>query len=143
MDAIGRLAGGLAHDFNNLLTIITSYSELALDSVESGSCTEARLQEILSAARRAAALTRQLLAFSRQQRLTRRCIGQQESWINHPSGYHRWRDASHERGQLAKELDGARPETRALFVCGYAGQAMLDCGPNSVPAHLEETVKHR
>jgi signal transduction histidine kinase len=66
MDAIGRLAGGLAHDFNNLLTIITSYSELALDSVESGSCTEARLQEILSAAR-AAALTRQLLAFSRQQ----------------------------------------------------------------------------
>jgi two-component system, cell cycle sensor histidine kinase and response regulator CckA len=67
MDAIGRLAGGVAHDFNNLLTIITSYSELALDSVVPGSATQIRIQEILSAARRAADLTRQLLAFSRKQ----------------------------------------------------------------------------
>jgi signal transduction histidine kinase/CheY-like chemotaxis protein len=67
MDAIGQLAGGVAHDFNNLLTIITSYSELALDAVPEDSPVENKLQEILLAARRAAELTRQLLAFSRKQ----------------------------------------------------------------------------
>ena len=67
MDAIGNLAGGVAHDFNNLLTIITSYAELALDAVPQKSPLEAKIQEILLAARRAAELTRQLLAFSRKQ----------------------------------------------------------------------------
>ncbi len=67
MDAIGHLAGGVAHDFNNLLTIITSYSELALDAVHEDSALETKIQEILLAARRAAELTRQLLAFSRKQ----------------------------------------------------------------------------
>jgi PAS domain S-box-containing protein len=67
MDAIGHLAGGVAHDFNNLLTIITSYSELALDGVHKNSPLENKIQEILLAARRAAELTRQLLAFSRKQ----------------------------------------------------------------------------
>lgn len=67
MDAIGRLAGGVAHDFNNLLTIITSYSELALDAVPADSPLESKIQEVLLAAKRAAELTRQLLAFSRKQ----------------------------------------------------------------------------
>jgi len=67
MDAIGRLAGGVAHDFNNLLTIITSYSELALDEVAEDASLTSKLNEILLAARRAAELTRQLLGFSRKQ----------------------------------------------------------------------------
>ncbi|MGA8343828.1 MAG: response regulator [Candidatus Sulfotelmatobacter sp.] len=67
MDAIGNLAGGVAHDFNNILTIITSYAELALDAVLHNSPLESKIQEILLAARRAAELTRQLLAFSRKQ----------------------------------------------------------------------------
>lgn len=67
MVVIGQLAGGVAHDFNNLLIIITSYSELALDAIPQHSPLEAKIQEILQAARRAAELTRQLLAFSRKQ----------------------------------------------------------------------------
>lgn len=67
MDAVGRLAGGVAHDFNNLLTIIISYSELAMDSVEPESPLAAKLNEIVAAGKRAAQLTRQLLAFSRKQ----------------------------------------------------------------------------
>jgi PAS domain S-box-containing protein len=67
MDAVGQLAGGVAHDFNNLLTIITSYSEMALDAVPQGGPLEAKIQEILLAAKRATELTRQLLGFSRKQ----------------------------------------------------------------------------
>jgi len=67
MDAIGHLAGGVAHDFNNLLTIITSYAELSLDAILGNSDLQGKIEEILRAARRAAELTRQLLAFSRKQ----------------------------------------------------------------------------
>jgi PAS domain S-box-containing protein len=67
IEAVGRLAGGVAHDFNNLLTIINGYSELLLDELASNPAVSAQLHEIKSAGERAAALTRQLLAFSRRQ----------------------------------------------------------------------------
>ncbi|MBN2091370.1 PAS domain S-box protein [candidate division KSB1 bacterium] len=69
MEAIGRLAGGVAHDFNNLLTAITGYTELLIDSIPFEAPMQADLKEIKKAADRAAALTRQLLAFSRRQPL--------------------------------------------------------------------------
>jgi len=67
MDAIGRLAGGIAHDFNNLLTVISSNCELILADVDPESTITSDVGEIRDAAMRAAALTRQLLAFSRRQ----------------------------------------------------------------------------
>lgn len=67
MEAVGRLAGGVAHDFNNLLTIISGYSELQLETTEAGDEVHRQAKEIRAAARRAASLTQQLLAFSRQQ----------------------------------------------------------------------------
>jgi len=67
MEALGRLAGGVAHDFNNLLTIIKGHSDLLLDWLNTSEASHKSCQQIHKAADRAAALTRQLLAFSRKQ----------------------------------------------------------------------------
>jgi CheY-like chemotaxis protein len=67
METVGRLAGGIAHDFNNLLTVISGSAELASAGLSEGDPLCLELQEIRQAAERAAALTRQLLAFSRRQ----------------------------------------------------------------------------
>jgi two-component system, cell cycle sensor histidine kinase and response regulator CckA len=68
MEAIGQLAGGVAHDFNNLLGVIAGYCELLGNDI-TGSRARHRLEEITDATERAAALTRQLLAFGRKQML--------------------------------------------------------------------------
>ena len=68
LESIGRLAGGVAHDFNNLLTVILSCADMASRDVEAGARPAPEdLREILGAAERARALTRQLLAFARRQ----------------------------------------------------------------------------
>lgn len=67
MEAIGNLAGGIAHDFNNYLSVIMGYTELNIGKAEKGSKLRRQLNEILSAARRSANLTQQLLTFSRKQ----------------------------------------------------------------------------
>jgi PAS domain S-box-containing protein len=66
MEGIGQLAGGIAHDFNNLLTAIRGYASLAIIELDNGSSAREDLQEVERAADRAAALTRQLLAFARR-----------------------------------------------------------------------------
>ncbi len=70
MDAIGRLAGGVAHDFNNMLMVIVSYAELIADALPEDNQLRDHTEQILRAAERSTALTRQLLAFSRKQVLT-------------------------------------------------------------------------
>jgi two-component system cell cycle sensor histidine kinase/response regulator CckA len=67
MESIGRLAGGVAHDFNNLLTVINGYASFALEELYRGHPLHGTISEIAAAGERAAALTQQLLAFSRKQ----------------------------------------------------------------------------
>jgi signal transduction histidine kinase len=72
LESIGRVAGGVAHDFNNLLTGILGYTALLAADLEPGTPQRANLEGIEGAAARAAALTKQLLAFSRQQKISPR-----------------------------------------------------------------------
>ena len=74
MEAVGQLAGGIAHDFNNLLTVINGYAALLEQQLDPGEPLRQQAHAIADAGRRAAALTQQLLAFSRRQVLAARVL---------------------------------------------------------------------
>ncbi|MBU1172337.1 MAG: response regulator [Proteobacteria bacterium] len=67
MESVGRLAGGVAHDYNNISSIIMGYTELALEKIEQSDPLYDYLMEIYTASKRSTDITRQLLAFARQQ----------------------------------------------------------------------------
>ena len=82
LEAVGRLAGGVAHDFNNLLTMIAGRSELMRDRLGADDPLRREVELILNTAERAAALTRQLLAFSRRQVLAPRVLDLNAVMVN-------------------------------------------------------------
>jgi len=79
LESIGRLAGGVAHDYNNMLGVILGSAELALKQIEDAHPVHAKLEQIRSAARRSADITRQLLAFARKQTIAPQVIDLNES----------------------------------------------------------------
>ncbi len=79
MEAVGRLAGGVAHDYNNALSVIMGFTELAMETVDPAGSLHENLNEVLTAANRAADITRQLLAFARKQTISPRTLDLNES----------------------------------------------------------------
>jgi PAS domain S-box-containing protein len=74
MEAVGRLAGGVAHDFNNVLMLISGYAEQLLEDAQLSDASRTLCRQLSAATKRAAALTRQLLAFSRKQPVTPKVV---------------------------------------------------------------------
>jgi two-component system cell cycle sensor histidine kinase/response regulator CckA len=134
LEIVGRLAGGVAHDLNSQLTAIMGYAELSLADREVPGRVRPDLEQVLGAAERAGALTRQLLAFSRQQMLApqsveveclvsdtlaarRRLVGADVQLIDLPMA-----------GLDAVLVDPVRLEQVLLDIVANAGEAMLDGG---------------
>jgi PAS domain S-box-containing protein len=143
MEAIGRLAGGVAHDFNNLLTVISGYTEilLARDGGE-------ELEEIARAARQAAGLTRQLLAFSRRQVLHPRVLDLNEIVAGMETMLHRIIGDDVSVGtRLTRDLapveaDRAQIERVILNLAANARDAMPDGGALTIETRNVELDHH-
>jgi PAS domain S-box-containing protein len=82
LESIGLLTGGVAHDFNNLLTVISGYAQMVLDRLPDGNPMREPIDEVVQAASRASALTRQLLLFSRRETASPRAINLNELITN-------------------------------------------------------------
>jgi len=82
MESVGRLAGGVAHDYNNALTVITGYTELSMMDTDPTGTLYADLSQVLTAAKRAKNITRQLLAFARKQTIAPKVVDLNENVEN-------------------------------------------------------------
>jgi nitrogen-specific signal transduction histidine kinase/CheY-like chemotaxis protein len=134
MDAVGRLAGGVAHDFNNLLTVIGGYSQTLLDGTPAEDPKRSPLEQILTASSRAAALTSQLLAFSRKQMLQPKLINlnhllnNMESLLRRVMGEHITFNAALSQDLLYVKADPNQLEQVLINLAANARDAMPDGG---------------
>jgi PAS domain S-box-containing protein len=141
MESVGRLAGGIAHDFNNLLTAISGYTDLAHAALPADHPVRSDLDEIQKAARRAATLTRQLLAFARKQpiephilnlndllremdKLLRRVIGENIDLVTQPAA---------DLGQVI--ADPGQIEQVLINLAVNARDAMAEGGKLTIETH--------
>ena len=129
MEALGTLAGGVAHDFNNILAAILGNAELARQDLEPGSPARESLHEISGAARRGRELVRQILAFSRQQPLTRTAVCLREVVTETSSLL---RTALAPQTQLVVDVAPDVPLIRADAT--QLGQVLLNLGTNAIYA---------
>jgi hypothetical protein len=134
MEAVGRLAGGVAHDFNNILGVIMGYGDLLARRMPSGDPLVGKVREILKAADRAAGLTRQLLAFSRQQVLQPRVldlnsvVGEMDKMLRRLIGENVELKTRLQQGLGAVMADPGQMEQVVMNLAVNAGDAMPEGG---------------
>jgi len=133
-EAIGQLAGGIAHDFNNMIGAIVGWADLGSDETEAGSRLRRHFEKVRQQAERAAALTRQLLAFARRQILEPRDIDLNQSVVETVSLLEKVIGSNIEiQANLASDLavvraDPTQVEQIIMNLCINARDAMPDGG---------------
>jgi PAS domain S-box-containing protein len=143
MEAVGRLAGGIAHDFNNLLTVIRGQSDLLLMDLPEGDPLAEEVEVVRDAADRAATLTRQLLAFSREQVLRPRVVDlvdvvrTMEQLLRRVLGEHIHIQTDFEDDLPPLRVDPAQLEQVIVNLAVNARDAMPDGGELSITARRE------
>ena len=115
IEAIGRLAGGIAHDFNNLITVINGYSQLLRTALRNDSQLREKVDEIYKAGEQASALTQQLLAFGRRQRVQPKVL-----------------DLNELLGQMAKMLRRVVSEDIEFSFVPNSQAARVCCDPGQI-----------
>jgi len=152
METVGRLAGGVAHDFNNLLTAIAGYSSFLLQNLKSDDPNRADVLEIKAVGERAAALTKQLLIFSRKQMfLPQRLdidgvVGEMHQMLRRIIGEHIDLVFMSHGQPLAMKMDKGQFEQIILNLAVNARDAMPQGGRivvESAPIELKEARSHR
>ena len=152
MEAIGQLAGGVAHDFNNLLQAIQGYAETALSQLSANHPIEMDLKEVIKATEKAAALTRQLLAFGRRGTLQRKhlnlnlVVDELTKMLRRVIGEHV--ELKVQTGQDLKPIsaDPAQIEQILVNLCINARDAMPDGGLLTIATcnvHFDPTERQR